>query len=80
LKQAIDLHIAFVAAHISTVAHTLADAIIKQNERYPGQRLLLLTFDARDPALTEEKCNFWHFRFIYDTNSDVNFLTDYLAR
>jgi branched-chain amino acid transport system substrate-binding protein len=80
LKQAIDQHVAFVATHISSVAHTLADAIIKQNERNPGQRLLLLSFDARDPALTEERCNFWHFRFIYHTNSDVNFLTDYLAR
>jgi branched-chain amino acid transport system substrate-binding protein len=58
LKEAIDQHATIVATHISTVAHTLADAIIKQNERNPGQRLLLLTFDARDPALTEEKCNF----------------------
>ena len=80
LKQAIDQHIAFVATHISSVAHTLSDAIIKHNERNPTQRMLLLTFDARDPALTEEKCSFWHFRFNYHTDSDVNFLTDYLAR
>ncbi len=80
LKQAIDQRIAFVATHISSIAHTLSDAIAKHNERNPSQRVLLFTFDARDPLLTEEKCSFWQFRFIYHTNSDVDFLTDYLAR
>jgi branched-chain amino acid transport system substrate-binding protein len=79
LKQAADQNIAFVTTHVSSVAHALSDAIARNNERNPDRRMLLLTFDARDPALTQEKCSFWHFRFIYHTDSDVNFLADYLA-
>ncbi|HEX4984759.1 MAG TPA: branched-chain amino acid ABC transporter substrate-binding protein [Burkholderiales bacterium] len=80
LKQATDQHISFVATHISSVALALSDAVSKHNERNPDRRVLLLTFDARDPVLTEEKCSFWQFRFGYHTTSDVNFMTDYLAR
>ena len=80
LKQAIDQNISFVATHISSVALALTDAVSKHNERNPDRRVLLFTFDARDPSLTEEKCSFWQFRFGYHTTSDVNFMTDYLAR
>ena len=32
-----------------------------------------------DPALTEERCNFWHFRFQTHGESQVKVLTDFIA-
>ena len=79
LNQAIDQNITFVATTVSSVAHALSDAIAKHNARNTERRVLLLNFDARDPALTEAKCNFWHFRFVQHVDTEMNFLTDYLA-
>ena len=47
----------------SAVAAALIDAINKHNERDPARRVLFLNYAAVDPALTNEKCSFWHFRF-----------------
>jgi branched-chain amino acid transport system substrate-binding protein len=80
LNAAIDGGIHYVVAHISSVNHALSDAIVKHNARNPDRRILLLNFDGRDPALTETKCHFWHFRVNYHTDTEVNYLTDYLAQ
>ena len=53
----------------SANAAALLDAINKHNEREPGKRVLFLNYSAVDPALTNEKCSFWHFRF--DAHSDM---------
>jgi len=45
------------------------DAINKHNEREPAKRVVFLNYSAVDPALTNEKCSFWHFRF--DAHSDM---------
>ena len=45
------------------------EAINKHNEREPGKRVVFLNYSAVDPALTNEKCSFWHFRF--DAHSDM---------
>ena len=79
LIQAIDQSITFVATTTSSVTHALSAAIAQHNARNPERRVLLLDYDARDPALTEAKCNFWHFRFVQHTDTEMNFLTDYLA-
>lgn len=79
LKQAADLNIQYVVSNISSVVHALSDGVLKHNERNPDRRMLLLNIDARDPALTEAKCHFWHFRLNYHTQTEVNFLADYLA-
>jgi branched-chain amino acid transport system substrate-binding protein len=42
--------------------------------------VLFFDYNALDPALTESKCNFWHFRFEAHADMQVNVLTDYLAR
>lgn len=47
----------------SAVTAALVDAINKHNERDPGRRVILLNYSALDPALTNERCSFWHFRF-----------------
>ena len=53
----------------SAVAAALSDAIDKHNERAPKQRVLFLNYSAVDPALTNERCSFWHFRF--DAHADM---------
>ncbi len=80
LRQAIDQDIRFVASSASNVAHAVSDALVKHNARNPGQRVLFFDFNALDPALTESKCNFWHFRFEVHSDTQVNALTDYMIR
>ena len=53
----------------SAQALALIDAINKHNEREPGKRVLFLNYSAVDPALTNDKCSFWHFRF--DAHADM---------
>lgn len=53
----------------SAVAAALIDAVNKHNARDPARRVLFLNYAAVDPALTNEKCSFWHFRF--DAHADM---------
>ena len=53
----------------SAVAAALVDAVNKHNDREPNKRILFLNHSAVDPALTNERCSFWHFRF--DAHSDM---------
>ncbi len=64
LRSAIDdgAHI-IMQGNSSAVAAVLIDAINKHNEREPAKRVLFLNYSAIDPALTNEKCSPWHFRF-----------------
>ncbi len=80
LKQAIDRDIRFVVSGVSNVAHTLSDALEKQNQRNPEKAVLFLDYGALDPALTEAKCSFWHFRFESHAEMQVGVLTDYVAK
>ncbi len=64
LKHAIDQGIRFVTqGNGSSVAGALIEAIKKHNQRNPGKTVLFLNYAAVTPAFTEEKCDFWHFRF-----------------
>ena len=64
----------------SSVAAALSDWVTKYNDRNPGKQIIYLNFGAVDPALTNDKCSYWHFRF--DANSDIkmsaltNFMKD----
>ncbi len=81
LQVAIDQGIRFIAqGNSSGVANALTDAINKHNKRNPDSRVLFLNYSAVDPALTNDKCNFWHFRF--DANADIKMdaLTDVMAQ
>jgi branched-chain amino acid transport system substrate-binding protein len=80
LKQAIDQDIRFIASSASNVAHAISDALVKHNARNPDQRVLFFDFNALDPALTESKCNFWHFRFEVHSDTQVDVLTDYMIK
>ena len=81
LQVAIDQGFRFIAqGNSSGVAHALTDAIEKHNKRNPDSRVLFLNYSAVDPALTNDDCNFWHFRF--DANADIKMdvLTDVIAK
>lgn len=81
LRRAISEGIQFIAqGNSSAVAGVLTEAISRHNQRNVEQRLLFLNFAAVDPALTNENCSFWHFRF--DAHADIKMqaLTDMIAR
>lgn len=70
LRAALDRRVAFVAqGNSSAVAAAIVEALNKHNARSPDARALLLNYSAVDPALTNEKCSFWHFRF--DAHADM---------
>jgi len=80
LQKAMDDGVDFITqGNGSAVASALIASIEKHNRRNPGEERLFLNYAAVDPAFTNERCSFWHFRF--DANSDMkmNALTDYLA-
>ena len=80
LKQAIDQGIHYVMqGNSSSVAHALVDTIEKHNKRNSEQAVLYLNYAAVDPALTNEKCNFWHFRFDADADMKMSAITDVIA-
>jgi branched-chain amino acid transport system substrate-binding protein len=70
LRAALDRRVAFVTqGNSSAVAAALVEALNKHNQRMPDARALLLNYSAVDPALTNERCSFWHFRF--DAHADM---------
>ena len=80
LKRVIADGIQYVAqGNSSGVANALTDAIKKHNKRNPDKRVLFLNYSAVDPKLTNEKCNFWHFRFDANADMKMNALTDVIA-
>src|SRR5204863_5389649 len=79
VQKAIDAGIRIVTqGNGSAVAAAISDFAAKFNERNPGKEFLFLNYAAVDPVLTNEKCNFWHFR--WDANSDIKMeaLTNYM--
>jgi len=80
LRRAADEGSAFVLqGNSSAVAGALIDAVTRHNERNPNARQLFLNYSAVDPALTNERCSPWHFRF--DAHADMRMaaLMDVLA-
>ena len=65
-----------VQGNSSGVAHAISDAVLKHNERNPSNRVLYPNYSAVDPALTNEKCHFWHFRFDAHADMKMAALTD----
>jgi branched-chain amino acid transport system substrate-binding protein len=80
LKKAIDEGARIVMqGNGSSVAHAITDAVLKHNERNPGKEVLFFNYAAIDPALTNEKCHFWHFRFDADVDMKMAALTNNMA-
>ncbi|MGH8678987.1 MAG: branched-chain amino acid ABC transporter substrate-binding protein [Burkholderiales bacterium] len=79
-KQVVDQGIRYIMqGNGSSVALALSDAVAKNNARNPSRSVIFLNYAAVDPALTNEKCNFWHFRFDADVEMKMQALTNYMA-
>ncbi len=64
LKSVTDQNIPIVIQCIgSNVAAAMIDGVAKYNARNPENRVLYLNCAALANELTNEKCDFWHFRF-----------------
>lgn len=80
LQVAIDQGARYVVqGNGSGPAHALTDAINKHNKRNPDSQVLFLNYSAVDPALTNDACNFWHFRFDANADMKMDALTDVIA-
>jgi branched-chain amino acid transport system substrate-binding protein len=81
LKKALDEGARYIVqGNGSSVALAITEAVLKYNERNPGKEVLFLNYAAVDPALTNEKCNFWHFRFDADADMKMAAITDVIAK
>jgi len=81
VQVAIDQGIRFIAqGNSSGIANAITDMVKKHNKRNPDKRVIFINYSAVDPALTNDKCNFWHFRF--DANADIKMdaITDVIAQ
>src|SRR4029077_4927870 len=80
LKQLTDQGVHFFfQGNSSAVAGALSDATASHNSRNPDNTILFLNYGAVDPALTNERCSFWHFRFDADADMKMQALTNYMA-
>jgi branched-chain amino acid transport system substrate-binding protein len=78
-QKAVDQGIRYITqGNGSSVANALVEAVEKHNARNPEARVVYLNYAAVDPALTNEKCSFWHFRFDADADMKMDALTDWL--
>ena len=81
LKQLTDQGVRlFFQGNSSAVAGALSDAVAKHNSRNPDSTILFLNYGAVDPALTNDRCNFWHFRFDADADMKMQALTSYMTK
>src|SRR5215469_16790112 len=81
LKKALDDGARYIfQGNGSSVALAISDAVAKHNERNPGQEVLFFNYAAIDPALTNAKCNFWHFRFDADVDMKMTALVSVIAK
>ncbi|MFA7664723.1 MAG: branched-chain amino acid ABC transporter substrate-binding protein [Burkholderiaceae bacterium] len=81
LKSIIDQGIRYITqGNGSGVALALADAVSKHNARNPGKEIVFLNYAAVDPVMTNEKCDFWHFRLDINADMKMEALTSYMAK
>lgn len=79
LRAATDQGIGFITqGNSSAAAAALIEALNRHNAREPQRRAIFLNYSAVDPALTEARCSFWHFRFDAHADMRLQALTEVL--
>ncbi len=68
----------FTEGNGSAVAAAISGWVTKYNERNPGKEIVFLNYGAIDPALTNDKCAYWHFRFDANTDMKLAALTTFM--
>jgi len=80
LKAALDQGFRYIVqGNGSGVAAAISEALARHNLRHPNRAALYLNYAATDPALTNEKCSFWHFRLDADTAMKTRALARFLG-
>jgi branched-chain amino acid transport system substrate-binding protein len=75
LKSVVDQNIPIVMQCVgSNVAAAMIDGVAKNNARNPDHRVLYINCAALANELTNEKCDFWHFRFAANVGQRVETL------
>lgn len=70
VQRSVDQGIHYVTqGNGSNVAGAMIEAVDRNNRRNADNKVLYLNYAAVDPALTNERCSFYHFRF--DAASDI---------
>jgi len=81
LRAAIDQGARYVfQGNSSSVALAISGAVEKHNKRNPDRMVLFVNYAAVDPALTNERCTFGHFRIDADVGMKMQALTDHMAK
>jgi branched-chain amino acid transport system substrate-binding protein len=79
LKSASDQGFRYITqGNGSNVGVPLEDAVGKFNDRNPGKEIIYLNYAAVDPVMTNDKCNYWHFRLDADTSMKMEALTSFM--
>jgi branched-chain amino acid transport system substrate-binding protein len=79
LKAAIDQGFRYITqGNGSGAGLALEDAVAKYNERNPGKEVIYFNYAAVDPSMTNEKCDYWHFRLDADTSMKMEALTSFM--
>lgn len=69
VQRAIDAGARFITqGNGSAVAAAISEAVARHNEQNPGKEVVYVNQAGIDPALTNEKCNYWHFRIDADVS------------
>lgn len=81
LGKALDQGIHFVTQGASSsAAAAISESLTKTYQRNPEKAAIFLNYTAIDPGLTNENCNFWHFRFSANADMKLEAMTNYLAK
>jgi len=81
LKVVIDQGFRYIVqGNSSGAAAALSDAVTRHNAHQPDKSVIFINYAAMDPALTNEKCSFWHFRIDADTSMKMRALTRFLMQ
>ncbi len=79
MKAAVDQGLRYVVqGNGSGAGMAILDAVSKHNDRNPGKEVVYLNYAAVDPAMTNEKCDYWHFRLDADTSMKMEALTSFM--
>jgi branched-chain amino acid transport system substrate-binding protein len=79
-RRAVDQQVPFILqGNSSAIAAALVEAVNRHNDRDPVHRTLFLNYSAVDPALTNERCSPWHFRFDAHVDMRMAALVEALA-
>lgn len=62
----------------SSAAAAIMEAVARHNDRNPGKEVVYINYAAVDPTLTNEKCDYWHFRLDADTSMKMEALTTFM--